>query len=209
MTTNPTLTADVPSTYFSITITSLPEDDAVTEVTHLHLSMATRSFEYEAVLPDPTDEYEDDELDGEGDVVASPSDLEEDDPSPEDILDEAVGTIHDMISPEQLLTLTTTVSPAAINNLKQLYEMQDVGADTEVLITYYSEYGDPVFYHLFTGCVAPVRKLQGTSVSSKSVTSNVEVALEMDVYAVRTFLLENPSTAKPLPLDPTIAYTAV
>lgn len=199
-----TLTSPVPNKNFTITITSIPEDDAIQDVTYLTLSSAALAFDYEASLPDPVDEYGDEEEE-DGEVIAS-SDEFDDDEEPanhDEAVDEALETLQDMISPEQILVLTLQVTPAMIADMKAMYEAQDVGATTEVLITYYSEYGDPLFYHIFMGYISPVRKLNG----ARNDEGKLVLDLEMDVDEVRTFCLECPSASKPLPLPPEAQFS--
>lgn len=187
------------STNFTVTISTFPEEDALKDVTYAFLSRAVTAFQYAAELPDPTDEYDEDELDGDGDgeVIASADEFD-DEPSHDDAVDEALETLQELITPEQILGLDLSVSAKVIRDLKDLYEAQDVAAVTEVLITYYDTDGEPVFYHTFSGYISPVRTLDGNHNGGSS--DYITLHLEMDVAEVRTFCLENPSPAKPVPL---------
>ena len=181
------------SNNFTVTISTFPEDEALQDITLNVLSSAVQSYDYTAELPDPADAYDDDELEGDGEVIASADEFDDED-SHDDAVDEALETIQDMISPSQLLTLHTTVTPKVIVDLKAIYESQDVGYVTEVLVTYFNEDREPLFYHLFSGYLSPVRALNGSRVGCGEP---MLLSLEMDVAEVKTFCLENPSPVRP------------
>lgn len=189
----------VSSKNFTVTITSIPEDDAIQDVTYLSLSSSVTGFDYEAALPDPTDAYGDEEDDEDAEIISSEDEFDDEAPVDQQAaVEEAMDTIQDMVSPEQVIVLTLQVAPAMISDMRVMYEAQDVGASTEVLVTYYSDSGEPLFYHIFMGYISPVRKLDG----GKGKSGTLMLDLEMDVDEVRTFCLECPSSAKPLPLAP-------